>query len=268
MLLKTGLILSRCTVGVVLIPDPFQSKVRERLQKIIAGSGITSRRKAEALILEGRVLVNGRVATLGMKADPDRDYIKVDGRLITEPGARIYAVLNKPSGVLTTLDETEERPTIAEFTRKIKPRVYPVGRLDYYTEGLLLLTNDGELAHRITHPSYRVSKVYLVKTKGVVEEEDIDRLRRGIRLNDGMTAPAKIRRITMPRTEKNAWYEVTVFEGRNRLIRRMFDKVRHPVLKLKRTGIDGIRLGDLPVGEWRYLSSGEIERLKKSVKML
>ncbi len=241
--------------------------MEERIQKILAKAGIASRRKAEELILEGRVLVNGQVATLGMKADMEKDYIKVDGKLVIKPEPKTYAMLNKPKGFLTTLEDPQGRPTIKELIKGIRYRVYPVGRLDFNSEGLLILTNDGELAYRLIHPSYKVPKTYLVKVKGIVEEKDLNKLRKGIMLEDGMTAPARIRRIRMPKTERNSWLEITIHEGKKRQIRRMFQRIRHPVLKLKRIRIDGISLGNLPTGQWRYLSPEEIQKLRKSVKI-
>lgn len=241
--------------------------MEERIQKILAKAGITSRRKAEELILEGRVLVNGKMATLGMKADLERDYIKVDGKLVLKPEPKTYIVLNKPKGFLTTLEDPEGRPTIRELLKGVRYRVYPVGRLDFNSEGLLILTNDGELAYRLTHPSYNVPKTYLVKVKGLVEEKDLNKLRKGIMLEDGMTAPANIKRIRMPKTEKNSWLEVTIHEGKKRQVRRMFQRIRHPVLKLKRIRIDGISLGNLPPGQWHYLTPQEIQKLRKSVKI-
>ncbi len=241
--------------------------MEERIQKIIAGMGIASRRKAEELIREGSVLVNGRVATIGMKADPERDVIKVDGRLLRRREPKVYIILNKPVGVLTTLEDPEDRPTVKHLLRGLRFRVYPVGRLDFNSEGLLLLTNDGELAYRIIHPSHKVPKTYLVKVKGLVEDREIERLRRGIRLEDGMTAPAGIKRVRMPRAERNTWLEVVLYEGRKRQIRRMFERVGHSVLKLKRIRIDGIALGDLKAGQWRYLGEGEVARLKRSVAL-
>ncbi|MEC4685876.1 MAG: pseudouridine synthase [Nitrospirota bacterium] len=241
--------------------------MEERIQKILAKMGIASRRKAEELILEGRVVVNGKTAVLGMKADPERDHIRVDGKLLRGSEPKVYIILNKPPGVLTTLEDPEGRPTVQQLLGKLKFRVYPVGRLDFNSEGLLLLTNDGDLAYRIIHPSHKIPKTYLVKVKGVIEEKDISKLHKGIMLDDGMTAPAKIKRVRAPRAEKNSWLEVTIYEGRKRQIRRMFERVGHTVLKLRRIRIDGLGLGDLRTGQWRYLDEVEVKKLKKSLKM-
>lgn len=241
--------------------------MKQRLQKILSEIGIASRRKAEGLILEGRVTVNGKVATLGMKADPLKDYIKVDGKLIAGPEKeikKVYLIFNKPRGVVTTLHDPEGRPTVKDFLKGVKYRVFPVGRLDYDSEGLLLLTNDGDFAHAILHPSKKIPKTYIVKVKGVLDEEEIDKLRKGIRLEDGITAPAKIRKIR--KTENNSWLEITIHEGRKRQIRRMLERIGHPVLKLKRTGINGLSLGDLKSGELRPLTPAELKLIKNKVQ--
>ncbi len=237
-----------------------------RLQKILAEMGIASRRKAEGLILEGRVTVNGKVATIGMKADPQRDHIKVDGKLLLRPEPKVYYLLYKPAGVVTTLYDPQGRPTVKDFLKRIPYRIYPVGRLDYHSEGLLLLTNDGELSHAILHPSKKIPKTYLVKVKGYVEEEGLKRLRKGIRLEDGPTSPARVRLVRY--SEKNSWVEITIYEGRKRQVRRMFEKIGHPVLKLRRIAINGLRLGDLKPGELRQLTSEEIRLLKREVGLL
>lgn len=237
-----------------------------RLQKILAQMGIASRRKAEELIMEGRVTVNGRIAELGMKADPEVDHIKVDGRLLIKAEPKVYYIFNKPEGVVTTLYDPEGRLTIKDFIKRIPYRIYPVGRLDYHSEGLLLLTNDGELSHAILHPSRAIPKTYIVKVKGHVEEKELDKLRKGIRLEDGLTAPAKVKFIRY--SEANSWVEIIIHEGRKRQVRRMFEKIGHPVLKLKRIAINGIRLGTLKPGEIRQLTKEELKLLKREVLYL
>jgi len=237
--------------------------MEKRLQKILSEIGIASRRRAEELIIEGRVTVNGRIAILGMKADPDRDHVKFDGKLIARPEPKVYLILNKPRSVVTSLRDPEGRPTIKDYLKGVKYRVFPVGRLDYDSEGLLLLTNDGDFAQAILHPSKKIAKSYLVKVKGSPEEEDIKNLRVGIKLEDGITAPAKLQKIRS--TENNIWLEITIHEGRKRQIRRMLEQIGHPVLKLKRIRINGIELGNLKPGEYRYLKPEEISKIKKEV---
>lgn len=236
--------------------------MEERLQKILASFGIASRRKAEELIESGKVTVNGKTAVLGMKADALRDHIKVNGKLISKKETLVYYAFHKPDGVLTTLSETEDRDTIRPYVRSIPQRVYPIGRLDYHSEGLLLLTNDGELAYAVMHPSHQIAKKYSVKVKGEPPEDRIDRLRKGVLLDDGRTLPCDIRKIRPTRTGMNSWYEVTIYEGRKRQIRRMFDKINHPVMRLKRIAINGIRLGSMKPGEMRKLSEPETTKLK------
>jgi 23S rRNA pseudouridine2605 synthase len=237
--------------------------MEQRLQKILSEMGIASRRKAEELIIEGRVTVNGRTATIGMKADTAKDHIKLNGKLLIRPEPKVYLILNKPGQVVTSLLDPEGRPTIKDFLKGVRYRIYPVGRLDYDSEGLLLLTNDGEFTHALLHPSKKIPKTYLVKVKGVPSEEQIHKLRTGIKLEDGLTAPAKIEKLR--KTENNAWVEMTIHEGRKRQIRRMFDAVGHSVLKLKRVRINGIELRDLKPGEYRYLTPAEVMKIKKEV---
>jgi 23S rRNA pseudouridine2605 synthase len=235
--------------------------MEKRLQKILSEMGIASRRKAEELILEGRITVNGKVATLGMKADPGRDHLKLDGKLLFRPEPKVYIMFNKPKSVVTTLHDPEGRPTVKDFFKKVKYRVFPVGRLDYDSEGLLLLTNDGDFAQSLLHPSKKIFKTYLIKIKGEPDEVKIDKLRKGIKLIEGVTAPAKIKRLR--ETENNTWFEMTIYEGRKRQIRRMFMEIRHPVLKLKRIKIGGLSLGDLEPGAYRFLTAEEVERAKR-----
>lgn len=232
-----------------------------RIQKILADMGVASRRRAEEMVLEGRVLVNGAPAALGMKADPEKDSIKVDGKLLTVPEPKVYFAFYKPKEVMSTLYDPEGRATVKEFLGRIKFRVYPVGRLDYMSEGLLLVTNDGEFANSVLHPSKKIPKTYEVKVKGVLEPEQLELLRKGIRLRDGLTQPAKIK--AMKKTEKNSWLEIVLYEGRKRQIRRMLETVGHDVLKLKRTSIGGIKIGELQPGEYRPLTTREIEEMKR-----
>ena len=239
--------------------------MEKRLQKILSEMGIASRRAAEDIIMEGRVTVNGRIATIGMKADPARDHIKVDRKLIIRPEPKVYIAFHKPKNVVTSLHDPEGRPTVKDFLKGIKYRIYPVGRLDYDSEGLLLLTNDGDFAQAVMHPSKKVSKTYQVKVKGRPEDKEVARLRTGVKLEDGMTAPARVK--MMKTTETNSWIEMTIYEGKNRQIKRMLEKVGHPVLKLKRTRINGIDLGRIDPGGYRYLTMEELEKIKKEVSM-
>ena len=237
--------------------------MQQRLQKIIAEMGIASRRAAEEIIIEGRVTVNGKPAEIGMKADPLRDHIKVDGKLLVNPEKKVYFIFNKPRGVLTSLGDPEGRPTVTDFLKGIKQRVFPVGRLDYDSEGMLLLTNDGELAHAVLHPSKKIPKTYLVKVKGVLEKEDMEKLRKGIRLDRTVTAPAKVK--PLRKTDNNSWIEMTIYEGKKRQIRRMLEKVGHQVMRLMRIRIDGIEMGKIKPGEFRRLSSEELEKIRTEV---
>lgn len=233
----------------------------ERLQKIIAEAGISSRRKAEELIREGRVRVNRRVVTeLGTKADPSSDTIEVDGKAIPRRSPKVYILLNKPKGFISSLSDPEGRPVVTELLRKSKARVFPVGRLDYDAEGVLLMTNDGELSNRLIHPGYKVPKKYLVKVRDVPARNALDRLEKGVYLEDGKTMPAKARLVS--KTKENSWIELTVFEGRNRLVKRMCMAIGHPVMKLKRVEFAGLKLGSIERGGWRFLTEKEVEGLR------
>ncbi len=237
----------------------------ERLQKFLARAGVGSRRGCEALILEGRVTVNGvRVDTLGTRVDGVRDAVKVDGKRVrarTEPP--IVIALNKPRGVVTTVSDPEGRPTVMDLVRSIRRRVYPVGRLDFHSDGLLLLTDDGELARDLMHPGKDVPKWYRVKVRGKPTAEVLRRIERGIVLDGKRTLPARVR---MARPGANAWIEIAVTEGRNRLVRRLFEAVGHPVQRLRRTAIGPIKIGRLPAGSFRTLSSREVEALRAAVR--
>jgi 23S rRNA pseudouridine2605 synthase len=236
----------------------------ERLQKIIAAAGIASRRKAELLIAGGRVLVNGQVVTeLGTKADPEQDHIRVDGKLLQGPERYTYVALNKPKGYVTTVSDEKKRPTVMDLVKKVKGRVYPVGRLDWASEGLILMTNDGELANALMKASSNVPKVYVVKVAGQPEETKLDKLRRGVSIAEKggrrvRTAPAKIRLI---REGDNPWLEVTIIEGRNRQVRKMFEEVGHHVEKIRRVQYGPLVL-DVPPGDWRNLTLLEVAKLK------
>ena len=234
--------------------------MKKRLQKIIAEAGITSRRKAEELIQEGRVSVDGCIITkLGTLADLEKNKIRVDGKLITGNKEKIYILLNKPQNYITSLDDPQDRPKVIDLLKKVHVRVFPVGRLDFDAEGLLLLTNDGVLAQRLLHPSFSVPRTYLVKVKGVPDTMTIKKLRSGIHLPDGITSPAKV--VLFATTKNNSWARVTVTEGRNKLIKRMFSNVGHPVLKLKRITFGPFSLGSLKPGDYTFLPVGEVKKL-------
>jgi 23S rRNA pseudouridine2605 synthase len=237
--------------------------MEQRLQKIIAEMGIASRRKAEELITEGRVTVNGGTAVIGMKADPLKDHIKVDGKLLVSPEKKVYFIFYKPRGVVTSLSDPQGRPTVRDFLRGIKERVFPVGRLDYDSEGMLILTNDGDFAHAIMHPSMKMPKTYLVKVKGTLLEEEMEKLRKGIRLDRSVTAPAKVKRLR--KTEQNSWIEMTIHEGKKRQIRRMLERVGHPVMRLMRVRIGGLEMGDLKPGMLRRITPEEMKMISREL---
>ena len=248
-----------------------QEQFQERLQKIIAAAGICSRRKAEELILAGRVQINGKTVTeLGTKAHASRDHIRVDGKLLHGPERHRYYLVNKPKGYVTTVSDPEGRPTVMELIRGGE-RVFPVGRLDYASEGLLLMTNDGELANALTRAAARVEKTYLVKVSGRPTESNLDQLRAGMMIERGkpgsgegrvMTAPAKVRLI---RPGENPWYELVLIEGRNREIRKMFEEIGHHAEKIRRVGYGPLVL-DVEPGEIRELTPQEVEKLKRATK--
>ena len=228
-----------------------------RLQKLLARAGVGSRRAVEDLIAAGRVTVNGEVAALGRRADPDTDRIEVDGALIGLRADTVWYLLNKPAGVVTTAADTHDRPTVVQLVPE-EPRVFPVGRLDADTEGLLLLTNDGDATHRLTHPSYGVEKEYLAHVAGTPSRGALRRLREGVELDDGMTAPAKASAVSP------GGVRITVHEGRNRQVRRMCDAVGHPVQRLVRVRIGPLRDPHLRPGEWRPLEPSEIRALERA----
>lgn len=229
-----------------------------RLQKVIADCGITSRRKAESLITEGRVMVNGQVVTeLGTKVNPHSDAIVVDGETIdTQFVQRVYLLFNKPRGCMTTVNDPEGRKTVMDYLRQIPERIYPVGRLDYLSEGLLLFTNDGEIANFIMHPRYEITKVYEVKVFGAITEMILTKLRAGVEIEGEMVKPISVRIIEQ--LPNKTWLEFRLGEGKNREIRRICEGCGVTVDKLKRIAIEGLSLGDLPPGKFRYLTKTEL----------
>lgn len=236
-----------------------------RIQKFLSEAGIVSRRKAEKLISEGKITVNGEIVReLWKQIDPEKDCIKLDNKIIKRKQKKIYILLFKPKGYVTTLKDEKGRPTVGDLLKDIKFRVFPVGRLDYNTEGLLILTNDGDISQKMSHPRYGLPKTYMVKVSGILNEKALKRLKGGVKLADGKTLPAELKII---KTLKNScWLEITIREGKRRQIRRMFEMIGHPVRKLKRTKIGFLNLEGLLPGEYRYLSSSEIELLKKEIQ--
>ena len=241
------------------------SEEKIRLQKVLAQAGVASRRASEELIVAGRVEVNNEVVTeLGTRVDPETDTIRVDGSRIPAPRKHLYLALNKPRGVVSTMDDPEGRPDLTQYLPR-KQRLFHVGRLDTDTEGLLLLTNDGELAHRLTHPSYEVPKTYLVDCEGLLDNRSLRRLEKGVKLDDG---PAKADRVKLvTRSDARSMISLTLHEGRNRIVRRMMDAIGHPVRQLARTSIGPVRLGQLPVGETRELTRQELGELLDLVQL-
>jgi 23S rRNA pseudouridine2605 synthase len=245
----------------------------QRLQKIISTAGVASRRLAEELITQGRVEVNGKtVTTLGTKANLERDEIKVDGRRIKAQKRKRYILLYKPRGYVTTRSDPEGRATVMDLLKGVKEYVYPVGRLDYDSEGLLLLMNDGDLAARLMHPRHEIEKVYEARVRGVPAPEDLERLARGIVLDGKRTAPAKIRVPDRPtkKTESGAehtFIEIVLHEGRQRQVRRMFESIGHPVVRLRRVRIGPITDENIPIGHWRELDEGELTKLRRAAKL-
>jgi len=239
--------------------------MHERLQKIIAHAGVASRREAESMIRSGRVTVNGEVVTeLGSKADVEHDHVKVDGKLITRKETHRYILLYKPKEVMTTVEDPQGRITVIDLVRGIRERIYPVGRLDFHSEGLVLLTNDGDLAFKVSHPTHGSVKTYSVKVRGVPDERVIDKLRRGITLEGKRTLPCEIERVKttgLRDDEGNSWFQVKLREGRTQQIRKMFKAMGHPVSKLRRVAIGPISDPKLTPGVWRELSEKEVKML-------
>lgn len=234
--------------------------MKDRLQKIIAAAGIDSRRHAEKLITAGRVSVNDIVIReLGTKADPAKDVIRVDGKIISIEKSLIYIALYKPAGYVTTLSDPEHRPTVVDLIGDVPERVYPVGRLDYDSEGLLLLTNDGDFAQRIQHPRFQMPKIYRVKIQGRLNKDELMQLSKGIRLNDGTFRPENMQVEKI--NDKSCWLRLTLREGKNRIIRRGFEAAGHRVARLIRESVASVSLDNLKEGSWRYLTKKEIAQL-------
>lgn len=232
----------------------------ERLQKVMAHAGIASRRKSEEIISQGRVKVNGQVVTEpGMKVSSE-DVLEVDGEIITSEKL-VYILLNKPVGYISTVDDTHGRKTVLDLIKDVSQRIYPVGRLDLDTSGLLLLTNDGQLTYKLTHPGHEVDKTYLVEVDGYPGDYIYKKLENGIILEDGLTAPARIKNVRKKGNKTS--FELTIHEGRNRQVRRMCEQIGYPVTGLKRIKIDFLTLDGLPDGKYRFLSNYEIKNLKK-----
>ncbi len=236
-----------------------------RLQKVLSEAGVASRRASEQLIADGRVEVNGQVVLeQGMRVDPERDTVRVDGSRIPPPRRHVYLVLNKPRGVVSTMDDPQGRPTLAEYV-PARLGLFHVGRLDTETEGLLILTNDGEFGHRLAHPSYEVPKTYLVEVEGMLDNKVLKRLEKGLLLDDGPVQPDKVKLVA--RHENKSLVSITLHEGRNRIVRRMMDSVGHPVRKLSRTSIGPVRLGQMAPGSTRELTRDELGKLLDLVRM-
>lgn len=239
--------------------DPSTAPVR--LHKFLAACGVASRRDSERLIREGRIAVNGRVISVpGASVVPSRDTVRVDGRRVRCEARRVYYLLHKPRGYITTSSDPEGRPTVLDLLPRVRERIYPVGRLDWNSEGLLILTNDGDLAHHLTHPGQHIPKVYRLKVKGIVREPALESIRRGIVLDGRRTSPARVRRLG---SRTNSWIEITLHEGRRNQIRRMFQRLGHPVQKLRRVAIGPISDRGLAPGRSRELTVDEIRQLKR-----
>jgi len=233
----------------------------ERLQKVLAEAGVASRRKCEELIAAGRVSVNGEtVTTLGVKVDATKDVILVDGRAIRQQ-KKVYVLFHKPKGVITSASDPGGRKIVTDFLKTIPERIYPVGRLDYDTEGLLLLTNDGDFANLLTHPKHHVSRTYHATVKGVPHGSLLDKLREGIKLEDGMTAPAEVDYHDVNPETNESIISITIYEGRNRQVRRMFDAIQFPVIRLRRVMFGTLTLSGVGRGKFRHLTAQEVKEL-------
>ncbi len=238
-----------------------------RLQKALADAGVASRRACEELITDGRVSVNGeQITQLGTKVNPEKDELAVDGEIINANKSKSYLIFNKPAGVLSTMSDPEGRPSLGDYFKERSERLFHVGRLDKESEGLIVLTNDGEIAHRATHPSYGLVKKYIVEIEGHLSAVQAQELRDGIRLEDGLARALEVIVLREP-TPKNAWIEISIHEGRYHIVRRMFEELGLPVLRLIRTEFGPLNIGETKVGRWRHLNEGEVENLFNVLKL-
>ncbi len=234
--------------------------MKERLQKILAKAGVCSRRKAEEHIKKGRIAIDGRIVTeMGLKIDPDHHLIEFNSKPVSSPEKKIYILLNKPAGYVTTLNDPQGRPIVTSLLKKISSRVFPVGRLDLDTEGALIMTNDGELAQRILHPSFEINKTYVAKVAGRPNQMKLQQLTRGIELEGRKTSPARLKILNTEASTSTI--EITIHEGRKRQVRKMFAAIGHRVLELKRIAYGGLKLGSLPKGKYRFLSKKDLKKI-------
>ena len=234
-----------------------------RINKYIASCGVASRRKAEEIILDGRVTVNGKLVTeLAFNIDEEKDIVEIDGEQIGVEKNNVYIVLNKPEGYITTVKDQFDRPSVLDLVKDIDERVYPIGRLDYETSGLLLLTNDGDLTYKLTHPKHEIDKTYIAMVKGELTEEEIKNFKSGLEIEDYITAPAKLRVLYYDKVKNISKLEIKIHEGKNRQVRKMCKAINHPVLRLRRAAMGKIVLKDLEVGQYRHLTKEEVAYLK------
>ena len=237
--------------------------MEERLQKYLANSGVASRRKCEELILQGKVEVNGKVVTeLGTKINPEEDIVKFNGKEVKQVEKMVYILLNKPIGYVTTADDQFGRETVLDLV-KVKERIVPVGRLDMYTSGALILTNDGDFVYKVTHPKHEIEKTYTVTVNGIIQNSEVEQLRKGVKIDDYITKPAKVKILKTDIEKDISRLEITIHEGKNRQVRKMCEAVNRKVLALHRSKIGGIGVKDIELGKWRYLRENEIQKLVK-----
>ena len=240
-----------------------QINMEERLQKYLAECGIASRRKCEEYIIQGKVQVNGKTITeLGVKVNPEKDKITFEGKNVKQEERKVYILLNKPIGYVTTSDEQFGRDKVLDLV-KVRERVVPVGRLDMYTSGALILTNDGDFVYKVTHPKHEITKTYTVTVKGIIKNEEVEQLRKGVKIDDYTTRPAKVKILKTDKEKDISRLEITIHEGKNRQVRKMCEAIGHKVIALHRSKIAGIGVKDIELGKWRYLTKKEIEKILK-----